>query len=123
MRPPPGAPPEAGLLSAPATGEEWGGGEASRVPDLVPSPPLSLPLISLSSFPPFSTLPLFSYPISGLLLFSLTETLTELRVRLMAVDPCPHRECELCVQHALRARDIACDRHACLRWVDRRGIW
>lgn len=122
MWPPPGAPPEAGLLSAPVTGEEWGGGEANGAPDLVPSPPLSLshlPVLSSS----FSTLILFSYPISGLLVFSLTETFTELRVLLMPVDLCPYSECELCVQCALQADDISCDRHACLRWVDRRGIW
>lgn len=122
MWPPPGAPPESGLLSAPVTGEEWGGGEASGAPDLVPSPPLSLSLLPVLSSS-FSTLVLFSYPISGLLVFSLIETFTELRVLLMPVDLCPYSECELRVQCALQADDISCDRHACLRWVDRRGIW
>lgn len=78
-----------------------------------------LPVLSSS----FSTLVLFSYPISGLLVFSLIETFTELRVLLMPVDLCPYSECELRVQCALQADDISCDRHACLRWVDRRGIW
>ena len=41
----------------------------------------------------------------------------------MPVDLCPYSECELRVQCALQADDISCDRHACLRWVDRRGIW
>ena len=41
----------------------------------------------------------------------------------MPVDLRPHSECELCVLCALRADDTSCDRHACLRWVDRRGIW
>lgn len=103
------------------------GGETSRVPDLVPSPPAwvccSLPLISLCFFPSFSTFFLFSHPISGFPLFSLIETFTELRVLLKHVDLCPYSGCEHRMVCATRVDDISCDRRAGLCWVDQRGIW
>lgn len=96
--------------------------------DLDSSPP-SLGLLTFLLFCLFfhlSQLFLFSFPISGLSLFSFLETFTELQVLLIHVELRPYGECEWCVVcgvwWVLLSGHLMC-LYACLCWMDPHGAW